>query len=103
MKRDIGSAIDLLKILFLYACSNFSFRILADASCALGISNIFDTAWRKHFSKSASFLHETLHSMLSSFLPQADISAYEKIKNVLLVNAKMERNRNSSAFIHAIL
>lgn len=90
-KRGIGSAADLLKILFLYACSNFSFRILAVASCALGISNISDTAWRKHFLKSASFLHEILHSMLSSFLPQADISAFGKIKNVLLVDASVVR------------
>ena len=90
-KRGIGSAADLLKILFLYACSNFSFRILAVASCALGISNISDTAWRKHFLKSASFLHEILHSMLSSFLPQADISAFGKVKNVLLVDASVVR------------
>ena len=90
-KRGIGSATDLLKILFLYACSNFSFRILAAASCALGISNISDTAWRKHFSKSASFLHEILHSMLSSFLPKADISTFGKIKNVLLVDASVVR------------
>lgn len=90
-KRGIHSAIDLLKILFLYACSNISFRILAATACALGISNISDTAWRKHFSKSANFLHEILHSMLSSFLPPADMSAYGKIKNVLLVDASVVR------------
>ncbi len=67
--RGIDSATDLLKILFLYACSNFSFRILAAASCALGISNISDTVWRKHFFKIGKFLHKILHSMLSSFLP----------------------------------
>lgn len=94
-KRGIGSAADLLKILFLYACSNFSFRILAAASCALGISNISDTAWRKHFSKSAGFLHEILHSMLSSFLPQTDISAFGKIKNVLLVDASVVRQNGA--------
>ena len=88
-KRGIHSAPDLLKILFLYACSNISFRILAAVSCALGISDISDTAWRKHFSKSADFLHEILHSMLSSFIPQAKISDYGKIKNVLLVDASI--------------
>ena len=31
-----------------------------------------DTAWRKHFSKAAPFLHEILHSLLSVFLPAAD-------------------------------
>lgn len=90
-KRGIGSAADLLKMLFLYACSNVSFRILAAAACALGISAISDTAWRKHFSKSASFLHEILHSMLSSFLPKTDMSAFGKIKNVLLVDASVVR------------
>lgn len=43
-KRGVCSSIDLLRILFLYACSNFSFRILATAACALGISVISDTA-----------------------------------------------------------
>lgn len=88
-KRGIHSALDLLKILFLYACSNISFRILAAVSCALGISHISDTAWRKRFSKPVNFLHEILHSMLSSFLPQAEISGYGKIKNVLLVDASI--------------
>ncbi len=88
-KRGIHSALDLLKILFLYACSNISFRILAAVSCALEISHISDTAWRKRFSKSANFLHEILHSMLSSFLPQAEISDYGKIKNVFLVDASI--------------
>jgi len=41
--------------------SNFSFRILAVAACALGISNVSDTAWRKRFSKAAPFLYEVLH------------------------------------------
>lgn len=88
-KRGIYSALDLLKILFLYACSNISFRILAAVSCALGISHISDTDWRKRFSKSANFLHEILHFMLSSFLHQAEISDYGKIKNVLLVDASI--------------
>ena len=39
-KRGIHSALDLLKILFLYACSNISFRILAAVSCALGIQRM---------------------------------------------------------------
>ncbi len=66
-KRGIRSAQDLLKILFLYACSDFSFRILATAACALGISDVSDTAWRKRFLKAVPFLHEILHRMLSSF------------------------------------
>ena len=43
-KRGVCSSIGLLRILFLYACSDFSFRILAAAACALGISVISDTA-----------------------------------------------------------
>ena len=54
-KRGISSSVDLLKMLFLYASSNFSFRILAVAACALGISVISDTAWRKHFFQSCAF------------------------------------------------
>lgn len=89
-KRGIRSASDLLKILFLYACSNFSFRILACAACALGISGISDTAWRKHFSAAATLLREILHDILSSFLsPKTDTSVLAETKNVLLVDASI--------------
>ena len=84
-KRGIRSASDLLKMLFLYACSNISFRILAAAAYTLGISDISDTAWRKHFSKSSSFLYEILASLLPSFFPEAGLPASGK--NVLLVDA----------------
>ena len=90
-KRGVCSCVDLLRMLFLYASSNFSFRILAAAACALGISTISDTAWRKRFSKAAPFLREILHSLLSAFLPTADISAFDDVKNVLLVDASVIR------------
>lgn len=90
-KRGVGSCVDLLRMLFLYASSHFSFRILAVAACALGIAQISDTAWRKRFSKAAPFLKEILHSLLSEFLPTADISAFEGVKNVLLVDASVIR------------
>ena len=90
-KRGVCSSIGLLRILFLYACSNFSFRILAAAACALGISVISDTAWRKRFSKAAPFLREILHSLLSAFLPAADISAFDGVKNVLPADASVIR------------
>ena len=67
-------------MLFLYACSNISFRILAAAAYALGISDISDTSWRKHFSKSSCFLYEILHFLLSSFLSKPDMSGFEKTK-----------------------
>ena len=88
-KRGVCSCVDLLRMLFLYASSNFSFRILAAAACALGISTISDTAWRKRFSKAAPFLREILHSLLSAFLPAMDISAFDNVKNVLLVDASV--------------
>lgn len=89
-KRGIRSAADMLKLLFLYACSNVSFRILASAACALGISDISDTAWRKHFSKAVPFLRQVLQSMLSSLIPfRADASVLKEIKNVLLLDASV--------------
>lgn len=72
-KRGIHSAVDLLKVLFLYASSKLSFRILAASACALAISGISDTAWRKHLVRAVPFLHELLHAMLSSFLTSTDI------------------------------
>lgn len=88
-KRGVRSTSDLLKMLFLYACSNISFCILAAAAYALGISDISDTAWRKYFSKSSRFLYEILHFQLSSFLPKPELSDFKKVKNVLLVDASV--------------
>lgn len=90
-KRGIRSATDLLRMLFLYASSKFSFRILAVAACALGIADISDTAWRRRFSNAVPFLRETLHYMLSSILPSTDVSAFKGVKNVLLVDASVIR------------
>ena len=92
-KRGIRCAVDLLRMLFLYASSNVSFRILAVAACALGISTISDTAWRKQFSKAAPFLHKILHELLSSLLPEADTSSFAGVKQVLLVDASVIRQQ----------
>ena len=92
-KRGISCAVDLLRMLFLYASSNFSFRILAVAACTLGISRISDTAWRKQFSKAAPFLHKILHGMLSSLLPAVDASCFAGVKQVLLVDTSVIRQQ----------
>ncbi len=90
-KRGLHSASGLLKMLFLYACSSISFRVLAAAAYALGISDISDTSWRKHFSKASCFLYEVLHYLLPSFLPEPDMSGFGRTKNVLLVDASVVR------------
>ncbi len=90
-KRGLHSTSGLLKMLFLYACSSISFRVLAAAAYALGISDISDTSWRKHFSKASCFLYEILHYLLPSFLPEPDISDFGRTKNVLLVYASVVR------------
>lgn len=90
-KRGIRSAWDLLKIFFIYACSDCSFRILACAAHALGISSVSDTAWRKRFSKSVPFLQEILHIMLSGLFRNTLDSMSAGIKNVLLVDASIVR------------
>lgn len=54
-KRGVRSASCLLKMLFLYACPSISFRVLAAAAYALGISDISGTSLRKHFSKATCF------------------------------------------------
>lgn len=90
-KRRIHSIYDLLKILFLYACSNISFRVLAAAACTLGLCSVSDTALRKRFSKAAPFLQEVLHSMLSDLFPHSQDSLLKGVKNVLLVDASIVR------------
>lgn len=93
-RRGIHSVADLLKILFLYACSSISFRMLAAAACALGISNVSDTAWRKRFLRAVPFLHEVLHKILEPvFLPSDAPSA--GVKNVLLVDASIVRQQGA--------
>ncbi len=88
-KRGICSASCLLKILFLYACSNISFRIPVTTAYALGISDISDTSWRKYFPKSSCFLYEILYFFLSSFLPKPDMFGFRRIKIVLPLDASV--------------
>ncbi|MCI6676513.1 MAG: hypothetical protein MSG78_06400, partial [Clostridiales bacterium] len=89
-KRGFSSALDVLKLFFLYAVSGLSFRMLAAAAQGLQISQISDTAWRKKFSQSIPFLHEVLQELLSPlFLPSP--SLFSKEKNVLLVDASLIR------------
>ena len=90
-KRGIHSVYDLLKIFFLYSCSSLSFRILAAAACALGISSVSDTALRKRFSKASPFLHEVLHAMLSGLSSHSAAPLPDGVKNVLLVDASIIR------------
>lgn len=91
-KRGISSALDVLKLFFLYAVSGISFRMLAAAAQGLQISQISDTAWRKKFSQSIPFLHEVLQELLSPlFLPSP--SLFSKEKNVLLVDGSLIRQQ----------
>jgi len=87
--------VDLLRMLFLYASSKFSFRILAVEACALGIAAISDTAWCKRFPKVVLFLCEMLHSMLSLMLPPIEASALHGVKNVLLMDASVIRQEEN--------
>ena len=96
-KRGVRSASDLLKMLFLYACSNISFCILATGAYALGISDISDTAWRKHFSKSSSFLYEILASLYYYHFFQKQVYwLLEKMYSwrMPLQSARMGKRRN---------
>ena len=88
-KRGISSAVDFLKVLFLYAVSGISFRLLAAAAYGLGISDISDTAWRKKCAKAVPFLHEVLHETLSTMFPPVSIKHTHR--QVLLLDASIIR------------
>ena len=95
-KRGISSAVQLLKILFLYAASGLSFRLLAAAAYGLGISDISDTAWRKKCGKAAPFLQDVLQQLLSSlFLPY---STKQEQKQVLLMDASLIRQQGKQQY-----
>ena len=96
-KRGIRSVYDLLKIFFLYACSQLSFRILPAAACALGIASVSDTALRKKFAKSVPFLHEVLHAMLTKWNLSPIENLPDGVKNVLLVDASIVRQTGNQA------
>jgi len=92
-KRGISSITDLLKVLFLYAVSGISFRMLSAAAKALRISDISDTAWRKQFHASTSFLKKLLQSLLCDFLPETPSAIYKRNKNVFLVDGSILRQQ----------
>ena len=89
-KRGIKSASDLLKIMFLFATTKLSFRMLALAASLLSVASISDTAWRKKFLASTSFLHSLLISLLQTTgIPSNTGDSHHK--NVYLVDASTIR------------
>lgn len=95
-KRGIFSAIQLLKVFFLYAVSGISFRMLAVASFGLGLSNISDTAWRKKYRKAVPFLQEILQEMLSSLFSSSPIPSKER--QVLLIDGSLIRQQGKQQY-----
>lgn len=95
-KRSIFSAIQLLKVFFLYAVSGISFRMLAAAAFGLGISNISDTAWRKKYRKAVPFLQEILQAMLSRLFSFVPIQSKER--QVLLVDGSLIRQQGKQQY-----
>ena len=93
-KRNIFSAIQLLKVFFLYAVSGFSFRMLAAAAFGLCISNISDTAWRKKYRKAVPFLEEVLQAMLSPLFSSVPIQSKDTETHHINKNSKTKINRN---------
>lgn len=95
-KRNIFSAIQLLKVFFLYAVSGFSFRMLAAAAFGLCISNISDTAWRKKYRKAVPFLQEVLQAMLSPLFSSVPIQSKER--QVLLIDGSLIRQQGKQQY-----
>ena len=95
-KRGIFSAIQLLKVFFLYAVSGLSFRMLAAATFGLGISDISDTAWRKKYRKAVPFLQEILQGMLSPLFSPVPILSKER--QVLLVDGSLIRQQGKQQY-----
>lgn len=87
-KREVKSASDLLKVLFLYSVTNLSFRILALAASVLGIASISDTAWRKKFLSALPFLQVLFHHLLKTVIKQPQKGEFLH-KNVYLVDASI--------------
>ena len=87
-KRVVTSALDLLRMFFLFASSGISLRMLSVAASSLGIGTMSDTAWRKKLLASLSFLHQVLQLLLQKMFPKT--SSYQQRK-VLLVDGSLVR------------
>jgi len=78
-KRGIQSAVDLLRVMFIYVTSELSFNMLALCACRLNISEMSDTAWRKKFNSCTLWLTYILFATLP---------------NIKTVNLKPKGSRN---------
>lgn len=87
-KRELSSALNMLRMFFLYAASDLSFRMLSVAASALGICAISDTAWRKKFLASTPFLKQLLHDILETMFPSKPSFSQ---RNVLLIDGSLIR------------
>ena len=72
--REIKSALDLIKMMLIYAVTDISQRLLAVFAGVLGIAKISDQAWQKKMSKSVPWLAH----LLNETLPRTKLAAEEK-------------------------
>ena len=77
-KRKVKSALNLLKLLLIYAVSTMSMRILSLVAYALGIADISDKAMSKRFTNSVLWLAYILDYLLPKPLKQKDMLAMKK-------------------------
>ncbi len=87
-KRELSSALDMLRMFLLYAVSGISFGMLSIAAAALGIGTISHTAWRKKFLASTSFLKHMLPGILETMFPLTPSISH---RSVLLANGSLIR------------
>ena len=72
--REIKNALDLIKMMFIYAISNTSQKLLAVFASVLGIAKISDQAWHKKIAKSGPWLAHVLNKTL----PLTKLAAKDK-------------------------
>jgi len=96
-KRGIQSAVDLLKVMFIYTTSELSFSMLALCACSLKISKISDTAWRNKFQSCTLWLTYILYATLPHIKIPNKIPIISR--NIHLIDASDVRRIGKDGYI----
>ena len=97
-QRGVEKPVDLLKVLLIWAASNISLRMLSLCACALGVSTISDTAWRKKIVNSSLLLIMALNLFLPKPPPPNRGIKWERTIHLIDASSIVQQGKNGATF-----
>jgi hypothetical protein len=99
-KREVKSAVDMLKVMLIYATQGLSTRMMSVIGIAHEIADISDTAWRKHLIKSVIWLTWLMNMIISKKYKLPTMTGYSNVYVIDASGIKQEGINGKTYRIH---